>query len=79
MTIVELALKFMHTCSSSAQDRLWNSEKYVEEERIEERIKSKSEKEEYRKFRAIGISGGPLDHPITPPDDMTPWDRANFQ
>ena len=33
----------MHICSSSTQGILWNSEIHLEEERIEEQTKSKSE------------------------------------
>ena len=67
MTKDELAVDFMHTRSSSAQDRLWNSEKHLEEERIEEPIKSKSEKKKSEKHRRTGLSDGPSDQPTTPP------------
>ena len=69
MTKVELALDFIHTCSSTAQDRLWNSEKHLEEERIEESIKSKSENKESEKLRRdrnIRCAVGLYDDPPNP-------------
>ena len=44
LTIQELALDFMHTCSRSTLDNQGNSEKYMEAEKIVTQINFKSEK-----------------------------------
>ena len=44
LTVQELALVFMHTCSRPAQDRQRNSAKHLEAEKIDTQINSKSEK-----------------------------------
>ena len=44
LTIQELALDFMHTCSRSTLDNQGNSEKYLEAEKTVTQINSKSEK-----------------------------------
>ena len=43
LTVQELALVFMHTCSRPAQDRQRNSAKHLEAEKIDTQINFKSE------------------------------------
>ena len=59
LTVQELALVFMHTCSRPAQDRQRNSEKHLEAERIDVQINPKSE----NRNRKISVGS---DYPSTP-------------
>ena len=56
LTIQELALDFMHTCSRPAQDKQRNSEKHLEVERLETQINSKSENQKQEKDSGFGLS-----------------------
>jgi len=42
LTKIELALEILHTCSSLVQDNSKKSKQYLEEEKLEEEIKSRS-------------------------------------
>jgi len=56
LTKIELALEILHTRSNTAQDSPKKSTQHLEEETIEEEIKSKSIQLQNKKFSSIGLT-----------------------
>ena len=56
MTRIDLALETMHTCSTQSKTTQKNSKKYLEEQKVEERINSKSTQLETERNSCTGYT-----------------------